>query len=66
MTLKQLKHAVDETLKQTGDREIKVGIPNGKPYIGRTSITEVNTVSMGFDWDSNTFFVIPEHKMKEE
>lgn len=66
MTLKELKHRVD-TLYGMSERnhDLEVCIPNHKGGVGGTSVTKVNSVNKGIDWDKGLFFIFPEVEMVE-
>jgi len=67
MKLSDLKFIIDAIIE--GNPEAKdhiVKIPNNGFGMGYTSSTLVAFAGTGIDWDSQTFFIIPENKMIEQ
>ncbi len=70
MKLKELKLIIDEIVESYSDSpDLEVCIPNNddstKIY-GGTPYTKINKVQLGFDWDHNKVFLLPEKDMIEK
>ena len=65
MRLIDLKKAIDFYLENGNNYHLEVVIPNNKHQMGATSATKLKGVSVGFDWNTGRFFLLPENKMQE-
>ena len=60
MKLKDLKASVDRAMMRSGNEDLEVCIPTGKPSMGPTSTTGVRCANPGIDWDAGKFIIWPE------
>ena len=61
MKLSELNNTIQRHLDCNGDAEVVVTL--SEPGIGRRAFSDIRSVNMGFDWETNQFRLEPDKKL---